>query len=51
MTHQTDTDDAEDEVALDATEEGESLLSSLMLPICILIGLSIVGIVVGISFI
>lgn len=50
MTDQTDIDDAEDEVALDATEEGESLLSSLMLPICILIGLSIVGIVIGISF-
>ena len=50
MTDQADIDDAEDEVALDATEEGESLLSSLMLPVCILIGLSIVGIVIGISF-
>ncbi|GBR15323.1 hypothetical protein [Gluconobacter frateurii] len=50
MTEQTDIDDPEDEVALDATEDGESLLSSLMLPVCILIGLSIVGIVIGISF-
>ncbi|GAP24343.1 hypothetical protein [Gluconobacter japonicus] len=50
MTDQTDLDDAEDDVALDATEEGESLLSSLMLPVCILIGLSIVGILIGLSF-
>ncbi|GFE96627.1 hypothetical protein DmGdi_17000 [Gluconobacter sp. Gdi] len=50
MTDQTDIDDTEDEIALDATQEGESLLSTLMLPLCILVGLSILGILIGVSF-
>ncbi|EHH66901.1 hypothetical protein GMO_27930 [Gluconobacter morbifer G707] len=42
-------DDVEDEVALDATEETESFFSSIMFPLCVLAGLSILGILVGIA--
>lgn len=55
MSEQNDADpipeDSEEETALDVTEGEESLLSALMFPICVLVGLSIAGILFGIAMI
>ena len=51
MTDQRNIDDTEDEIALEATEEGESLLSTIMLPVCIFVGIAILVLLVGLNFI